>query len=61
MKAWAIVSRGGVLIGGGDKFYGYTPLCVYRTKQGAKNNISKTRETDIVVHCEIHFKTKLKK
>lgn len=56
VKAYAIVSRGNVLIGGGEKLYGYTPLCVYRTRQGAKNHISLTRPNDKVVPCEITYK-----
>ena len=55
IKAWAIVSRGGVLVGGGTKAYGYTPLCVYSTRQGAKQHLNFTRN-DIVVPCIITLK-----
>lgn len=54
IKAWAIVSRGGILIGGGTKFYGYTALCVYSTRIAAKEHLSKTRN-DVVVPCEITY------
>ncbi len=54
-KAWAIVSQRGALIGGGHKTYGYTPLCVYSTRQGAKEHLSTTRN-DIVVPCKIILK-----
>lgn len=54
VKAWAIVSPGGVLIGGGDNYYGYTPLCTYSTRLGAKAHLSTTRN-DIVVPCTITY------
>ena len=63
VKAWAIVSRGGVLIGGGEKrWFGYTPLCTYRTKLGAKQHLSSMRN-DVVVPVEITYSlpSKLKK
>jgi len=55
VEAWAIVSLGGVLIGGGDKSFGYTPLCTYSTKQGATEDISPTRPNDKVVPCTITY------
>ena len=55
VKGWAIVSNGGVLIGGGTKFNGYTPLCVFSTRQGAKEHISTTREKDKVVPVRIEI------
>ncbi len=54
VKAWAIVSRGAVLVGGGSKHYGYTPLCVYSTKISAQIHLSNTRN-DIVVPCVISY------
>ena len=54
IKAWAIVSRRYTLLGGGDKKWGYTPLCVFSTRLGAKQHLSKTRN-DIVIPCEIVF------
>ena len=51
-KAWAIVTKRDLIVGGGTKGYGYTELCVYSTRQGAKEHLSETRN-DIVVRCEI--------
>ena len=60
IKAWAIVSQGGVLVGGGDKFFGYTELCIYRTEIGAKKHLNPNRK-DKVVPCEIRLLEKPKK
>jgi hypothetical protein len=51
IKAWAITSPKGVLVGGGMKIC-YTPLCVYSTRLGAKQHLSSDRN-DIVVPCVI--------
>ena len=60
IKAWAIVSRGGVLIGGGEKFFGYTELCVFSTRKGATEHLSITRN-DIVIPCTISYLLPTKK
>ena len=56
-KAWAIVtSRGKIIVGGGDRDFGYTELCIYRTHKGAKEHLNPERN-DIIVPCEIKLKT----
>ena len=58
IKAWAITSSRGVLIGGGDKEWGYFNLCVYSTREGAKLHLTPTRPTDKIVPCEITYSLK---
>lgn len=55
VKAWAIVTRGGVLIGGGEKHYGYAPLAVYSTRHGAHGHTTLTRPTDVVIPVTITY------
>jgi len=52
IKAWAITTKGGIIIGGGDKDFGYTELCIYRTKLAAKQHLNLNRR-DIVIPIEI--------
>lgn len=55
IKGWAIVSRGGVLIGGGTKHFGYTPLDVYSTRLAAKSHFHTTRPNDLIVPITITY------
>lgn len=54
-KGWAIVTRRGILVGGGIKYWGYIPLEVYSTRLGAKEHLNSERN-DIVIPCEIVLK-----
>jgi hypothetical protein len=55
VKAWALVSGGGALIGGGDSYFGYKCLEVFSTKKGAIEHMSVTRPKDRVVPCTIVY------
>jgi len=61
IKAWAIITnKGGTIIGGGDKYFGYVELCIYRTRIGAKEHLRPTRN-DIIVPVEIKLLSPNKK
>lgn len=54
VKGWAIISKGGVLVGGGTKQFGYEELKVFSTRLGAEENMNPSRN-DRIVKCEISY------